>query len=89
MSFKPDAKPEAPIMHISFTKSGRLSSMIIPSAQRFSFQNRTDLSVPQEMKAASDGECSIQRGAPIWLEGHFATLSAVKASQITICHNSE
>uniref|UniRef100_A0A2P2LA24 Uncharacterized protein MANES_14G087700 n=1 Tax=Rhizophora mucronata TaxID=61149 RepID=A0A2P2LA24_RHIMU len=36
------------------------------------------------MNAASVGECSIQRGAPIWLDGHLATFSAVRASQITI-----
>lgn len=52
---------------------------------RFSFQNRTDLSVPHEIKADSTGECSSQRGAPTWLEGHFATFSDVIASQITIC----
>lgn len=58
---------------------------IILCAQRTSFQNRTDLSVPQVINAASVGECSIHRGEPIWLEGHFATFSAVIASQITIC----
>ena len=39
------------------------------------------------MKADSVGECSSHRGAPTWLEGHLATLSAVKASQITICNH--
>lgn len=53
---------------------------------RSSFQNRTDLSFPQETNAASVGECSSQQGAPIWLEGHFATFSAVIASHITICN---
>lgn len=37
------------------------------------------------MKADSVGECSSHRGAPMWFEGHLATLSAVRASQITIC----
>lgn len=40
------------------------------------------------MKADSVGECSSHRGAPTWFEGHLATLSAVKASQITICKHS-
>lgn len=49
-----------------------------------SFQNRTDLSVvPQVTKTDSTGECSIHRGTPLWVEGHFATFSAVLASHVT------
>jgi hypothetical protein len=48
-----------------------------------SFQNRIDLSAPHEIKGDSTGECSSQRGAPTWLEGHLATISLVITSQIT------